>query len=51
MTQLKTLGHKLNAWLSYRSAVRSLSNLSDRELQDIGIGRGDIRRVAVEAAA
>ncbi len=42
MTPLKTITEKLNAWLRYREAVRELSQLSDRELNDIGIRRGDI---------
>jgi uncharacterized protein YjiS (DUF1127 family) len=42
MTSLKTITEKLNAWLRYREAVKELSQLSDRELSDIGIRRGDI---------
>lgn len=34
----------------YRQTLRELSSLSDRELDDIGIGRGQIREVAREAA-
>ena len=30
----------------YRQIVRELSSMSDRELNDIGIGRGDIIDVA-----
>jgi uncharacterized protein YjiS (DUF1127 family) len=29
-------------------AMMHLSRMSDRELQDIGIGRGDIRRIVYE---
>ena len=43
---LKTVSEKLNAWRRYRAAVRELSQLSDHELSDIGIGRGDIEYVA-----
>ena len=54
MTTLKTISEKLQAWRRYRDAVRELSQLSDRELADIGVRRGDIadiaRRVAVKAA-
>jgi uncharacterized protein YjiS (DUF1127 family) len=39
---VKTITEKLNAWLRYREAVRELSRLSDRELSDIGVRRGDI---------
>ncbi len=42
MSPLKTISEKLAAWRRYRDAVRELSQLSDRELDDIGIRRGDI---------
>ena len=42
MTSFKTITEKLQAWLRYREAVKELSQLSDRELNDIGIRRGDI---------
>ncbi len=42
MIPLKTISEKLAAWRRYREAVRELSQLSDRELEDIGIRRGDI---------
>lgn len=45
MTPLKTISDKLNAWRRYREAVRELSHLTDRELEDIGIRRGDIEDV------
>jgi uncharacterized protein YjiS (DUF1127 family) len=56
MTPLKTISEKLTAWRRYREAVRELSQLSDRELDDIGIRRGDIeyivrRSVASKASA
>lgn len=34
---------------SYRNTVRELSNLSDRELNDLGISRCDIPRIAKES--
>jgi uncharacterized protein YjiS (DUF1127 family) len=40
----------LNSWKRYGVAVQELSHLSDRELADIGITRGDISRVAWEHA-
>jgi uncharacterized protein YjiS (DUF1127 family) len=43
---LKTISEKLNAWRRYRAAVRELSQLSDHDLSDIGIGPGDIDYVA-----
>jgi len=36
------------AWKRYGTAVQELSHLSDRELADIGITRGDIPHVACE---
>ena len=56
MTALKTISEKMTAWRKYRDAVRELSQLSDRELDDIGIPRGDIeyivrRSVASQASA
>jgi uncharacterized protein YjiS (DUF1127 family) len=46
MTSLKTISEKLTAWRRYREAVRELSQLSERELDDIGIRRGDIEHIA-----
>ena len=37
---------KTRAWLRYRETVRELERLSDRELSDLGIGRGDIKDIA-----
>ena len=37
-------------WRRYRETVSELSRLSNRELADLGITRGDIRRVARKAA-
>ncbi len=42
MTSIKTIAEKLVTWRRYREAVRELHALSDRELCDIGIRRGDI---------
>ncbi len=50
MTPLKTIAEKLTAWRRYREAVRELSQLTDRELEDIGVRRGDIPFVAAGAA-
>ena len=40
----------LQSWKRYGTAVQELSQLSDRELADIGITRGDIPRIAWEHA-
>ena len=42
----ETVVRKYNNWKSYRRAVDELSSLSSRELQDLGISRGDIKFVA-----
>ena len=48
MTNLvKNFLQKLRNRQSYRSTFNELSQLNDRELNDIGIGRGDIKRVAM----
>ena len=38
-----------NNWRTYRNTVGELVQLSDRELNDMGIGRADIRNVARRA--
>lgn len=37
---------RFNEWRSYRRTVTELSGLTDRELNDIGISRAEIRAVA-----
>jgi uncharacterized protein YjiS (DUF1127 family) len=51
MTTLQTIATKLAGWRRYRDAVRELSQLSDRELSDIGISRADIQSIARQAVA
>ncbi len=53
----KTLSRNVNnlytrfrRWRRYRDTVRELQGLSGRELNDLGIQRGDIARLAREAA-
>ncbi|MGW9231021.1 DUF1127 domain-containing protein [Pseudorhizobium sp. NPDC055634] len=43
------IARKLNNWRKYRETVSELDRMSDRELNDLGIGRSDIRRVARNA--
>ena len=50
MTSIKSITEKLSAWRRYREAVRELSQLTDRELEDIGVRRGDIPFIAAGAA-
>ena len=47
---IKTLSAKLHAWRRFRDSVRELSRLSDRELNDLGIGRCDIEDVVRQGA-
>jgi len=42
----KNLNQKLEARRAEKETFRQLSVLSDRELQDMGIGRSDIRSIA-----
>ena len=51
MTTFKTIAEKLQAWRKYREAVRELSALTDRELADIGIRRGDIEYIVRRGVA
>ena len=40
-----------NEWRAYRTTVNELSRMSDRELSDLGIARGDIAFVSRRAAS
>jgi uncharacterized protein YjiS (DUF1127 family) len=40
----------LRSWRRYNTSLRELNQLGDRELQDIGISRSDIPRIAWENA-
>jgi uncharacterized protein YjiS (DUF1127 family) len=46
MISLKTVSEKLHARRRFREAVSEFSKLSDHELRDIGISRGEIEYVA-----
>ena len=47
---IKTLTLKIAAWRRYRDSIRELSRLSDRELNDLGIGRADIAALVRQSA-
>ncbi|TKT46694.1 DUF1127 domain-containing protein [Rhizobium sp. LC145] len=40
------IARSFNNWRKYRETVSELGRMTDRELNDLGIGRADIRRVA-----
>jgi len=42
--------HRYGQYQTYRTTLAELNSLTKRELNDIGIGTGDIRRIALEAA-
>ena len=46
---IKTLTSKYASWRRFRESVRELSRLSDRELNDLGIGRSDIVSVVKQS--
>lgn len=47
-TMLLSITRYFHSWKRYGVAVNELSHLSDRDLADIGITRGDIPRIAWE---
>jgi uncharacterized protein YjiS (DUF1127 family) len=47
---IKALASKLHEWRRYRTCLRELAQLSDRELWDIGLCRSDIPFIAWKAA-
>jgi uncharacterized protein YjiS (DUF1127 family) len=40
------VARSFNNWVKFRQTVNELGRMSARELQDLGIDRADIRRVA-----
>jgi uncharacterized protein YjiS (DUF1127 family) len=46
---LSALGETLGRHLAYRRTVAELHNLDDQVLRDLGLNRGEIERVALEA--
>lgn len=45
-----SVARAFNNWVHYRQTVAQLDRLSARELRDLGVERGDIRRVARASA-
>ncbi len=47
---IKDIAHKIQEWRRYRASVRELSQLTDRELHDLGLNRAEIEYVAKKAS-
>jgi uncharacterized protein YjiS (DUF1127 family) len=45
-----TIRDRFNRWQRYSRTTRELSNLTNRDLADLGLTRFDIERVARESA-
>lgn len=43
---INTIARKFQSWKKYRTTYDELARLSNRELHDLGLGRGDIEFVA-----
>lgn len=50
MLNVNALTKRLRRWSRYRATVRELSQLTDRDLSDLGIARGEIRFIAKKHA-
>jgi uncharacterized protein YjiS (DUF1127 family) len=50
MSMFISIVHLYEAWKRHEAVRRELSQLTDRELADIGITRSDIERIASEEA-
>lgn len=48
-TLLNSVISRFKAYSRYRHVRAELSRLTDKDLSDIGIGRGDIERIAKES--
>ncbi len=42
---------KIRTWVRYRASLRELSQLSDRQLADIGLSRSNLQHAAWNAAS
>ncbi len=50
-TTFNGMFERINLWLRVRATRRELSALSDRELDDIGLTRGDIAMIAAHSVS
>jgi uncharacterized protein YjiS (DUF1127 family) len=48
---LKSISTRFTAWRRYRASIKELSQLTDRELNDLGICRADIEATVRKALA
>lgn len=48
LDSLRSVVKRIRAERKIQKTIEELEKLTDKELNDIGIGRGDIRRVAME---
>ena len=48
---IMNVARSFNNWMKFRQTVTELGRMSRRELQDLGIDRADIRRVAKASIA
>jgi uncharacterized protein YjiS (DUF1127 family) len=46
LTLFGLLSKKISSWLTYRRTMYELGRLTDRDLYDLGIARGDIEYIA-----
>lgn len=51
MLTISTIKSNLRRWARVRTTIRELSQLSDRDLSDLGISRCDIRFIAKKHAS
>lgn len=49
-TTLRTISERIERYNVYRTTVNELDSLSTRDLNDMGIGRHEIRSIALKAA-
>jgi uncharacterized protein YjiS (DUF1127 family) len=48
---IMNVARSINAWRKYRQTVNELGRMTNRELNDLGIARDDIHRIARASAA
>lgn len=51
MLNVNAISKRLRNWNRYRTTVRELSQLTDRDLNDLGIRRGEIHFIAKKHTA